>query len=251
MRLAVIRPGEPEIFAALQGEGPCQGRPSIFVRLSQCNLHCVWCDTPYTWNFQPGRFDHRGDRPGAPNTFDRALETVEMSVEALAEQLMAQPCRRLVLTGGEPLLQQRQLGALCAGLKTDDPGWHIEVETNGTLWPKGDARHAVDQFNVSPKLSHSGNPAALAIRPAVLRRFAGVPGAIFKFVVAEPSDLAEIEQLMADCDLPAGRIWLMPEGVDSAALRAREEWIGPICQAKGYKFSDRLHIHSHGDTRGT
>ena len=55
--------GEPEIFASLQGEGPSQGKPCAFVRLSRCNLACVWCDTAYTWHF-----DRR--QPPAPRRRD-------------------------------------------------------------------------------------------------------------------------------------------------------------------------------------
>ena len=52
LTLATIEPGKPEIFGALQGEGPSAGRPSVFIRLSRCNLACQWCDTAYTWRFE-------------------------------------------------------------------------------------------------------------------------------------------------------------------------------------------------------
>ena len=112
MRLAVTEPGVPEIFHSLQGEGVSAGKPSVFVRFSQCNLHCLWCDTAYTWNFLGTEFAHRDDLPGAPKKFDRTAETVDVSVDALTERLISQPCRRIIFTGGEPLLQQRELGEL-------------------------------------------------------------------------------------------------------------------------------------------
>ncbi|WP_339681149.1 7-carboxy-7-deazaguanine synthase QueE [uncultured Hyphomonas sp.] len=251
MRLAVTEPGVPEIFHSLQGEGVSAGKPSVFVRFSQCNLHCVWCDTAYTWNFQGTEFSHRDDLPGAPKKFDRAAETVDVSVEALAERLISQPCRRIIFTGGEPLLQQRDLGELIQRLKAFDPDFYIEIETNGTIKPVGLAAELIDQFNVSPKLAHSGNAASIRLRPEVLGFYAGDPRANFKIVVANPSDLEEVHALVAESGMPASRVWLMPEGRTPAELRAREPWLAEACLEAGYNFTDRLHIHLYGDTRGT
>ena len=50
--LATDDEGGPEIFASVQGEGPSMGMPVAFMRLSRCNLACVWCDTAYTWHFE-------------------------------------------------------------------------------------------------------------------------------------------------------------------------------------------------------
>ena len=251
MRLAVTSPGEPEIFHSLQGEGVSAGKPSVFVRLSQCNLHCVWCDTAYTWNFQGTDFVHRDDAPGAPKKFDRAAETVDISVDALAARLTGQPCRRIIFTGGEPLLQQRDLGDLIQRLKTADPAFFTEIETNGTIKPVGLAADLIDQFNISPKLAHSGNDAAIRLKPDVLAFYAGDPRANFKIVVAAPSDIAEVHQLVADSGMPPGRVWLMPEGRTPQELHARETWLAEACLAAGYNFTGRLHIHLYGDTRGT
>lgn len=251
IRLAVTRPGHPEIFHAIQGEGASLGRPSLFVRLSQCNLHCVWCDTPYTWNFEGTEFTHRDDGPGAPAKFDRASETLDMASPALAEQILSQPCRRVVFTGGEPLLQQRELGQVCAALKSADPAFHLEVETNGTIAPAGALAEHADQFNVSPKLAHSGNDLALRRRADVLKGFAGDARAWFKFVIAAPGDINEVDEIVAQTGAAPARVFLMPEGVTSGALRAKAHWLVPLCLERGYGFSDRLHIHLHGDTRGT
>jgi 7-carboxy-7-deazaguanine synthase len=251
MRLAVTSPGVPEIFHSLQGEGVSAGKPSVFVRLSQCNLHCVWCDTAYTWNFEDTAFVHRDDAPGAPKKFDRASETTDRTVEDLARQLADQPCRRVIFTGGEPLLQQRELGELARQLKAADPAFHIEIETNGTIRPTGLAAELIDQFNVSPKLAHSGNALAIRLKPDVLAYYAADPRANFKIVVANPSDLEEVGALVTEADMPADRVWLMPEGRTPKELRDRETWLAEACLEAGYNFTDRLHIHLYGDTRGT
>ena len=248
LMLATTRPGEPEIFHSLQGEGVAAGRPSVFVRLSNCNLHCIWCDTPYTWNFEGTPFPHRADSSGGPAKYERAANRVTWPVERAAEAIRAFGCRHLVFTGGEPLLQQPALAALCDAL---GPDFHVEIESNGTvpLTPAFDAH--VDQLNLSVKLAHSGNDETERLKPAVIAAFAADPRAWFKFVVATPADVDEVDALAADHGIAAARILLMPEGVSSAALRSREAWLAPLCLARGYRLSDRLHIHLYGDTRGT
>lgn len=251
MRLAVTAPGTPEIFHSLQGEGVSAGKPSVFVRLSQCNLHCVWCDTAYTWNFLGTEFTHRDDAPGAPHKFDRRQETLDRSVEELAEHLTGQPCRRIIITGGEPLLQQRELGELIQRLKDADRSFYIEIETNGTITPSGAAANLIDQFNVSPKLAHSGNDTALRLKPETLRFYAQDDRANFKIVIETPSDLEQVKTLVAEFSLPPSRIWLMPEGRTPEELQGREEWLAEACLEHGYNFTGRLHIYLYGDTRGT
>lgn len=241
--LAAVRPGEPEIFHSLQGEGVAAGRPSVFVRLSGCNLHCDWCDTPYTWHFTGNPHEHR-DRV----QYDRAANRVVLEVEEVAERVRSYACSYLVLTGGEPLLQQPALARLCDLL---GPGVHVEVESNGTvpLAPAFDPH--VDQLNLSLKLAHSGNARAERLKPDLVRAYARDPRAWFKFVVGSESDVAEVEALAAAQGIASGRILLMPEGTTSAALRERITWLAPLCLARGYRLSDRLHIHLYGDTRGT
>src|SRR3954470_22965546 len=93
-----------EIFESLQGEGVSSGAPAIFVRLAQCNLHCTWCDTKYTWDFERYRYEE---------------EVREQTVAEVAQLVNASASRRLILTGGEPLLQQRALKELFARLAPD------------------------------------------------------------------------------------------------------------------------------------
>ena len=235
LTLATTAPGEPEIFASIQGEGPSAGRATAFVRLSRCNLACTWCDTAYTW-----RFTGEGG-------FDRAANQITLPEEQVALRIAALGHARLVITGGEPLLQAAALARMLALL----PGVTVEVETNGTVAPPPALGDFIHQYNVSPKLAHSGNRAELALRPEALAAFAADPRAWFKFVIASPGDVDEVLALAATHKIPRARIFLMPEGRDSATLRERGHWLAEICSKNELNFSDRLHIHLFGDTRGT
>ncbi len=242
MTLATDDDGGPEIFASVQGEGPSMGMPVAFMRLSRCNLACVWCDTAYTWRFEG---DNRPHRDG--QTYDRKANQVTLGEDEVAARIMALGQNRLVITGGEPLLQAPALAKLLDLL----PDIGVEIETNGTTKapPRLDIR--IDQFNVSPKLAHSGNPAELALIPERLDAYATDPRAWFKFVIAEPSDLDEVLALRERYRFRPDHVFLMPEGTDSETLRAREKWLAPLCVEHGFRMSDRLHIHLFGDTRGT
>lgn len=246
LTLAATTPGEAEVFASLQGEGPGTGRPSIFVRLSRCNLACVWCDTAYTWRFTG---DERPHHDGL--SFDRRENQVTLSETDTAALILALEGDRLVVTGGEPLLQAPALARLIAVLRESRPALHIEIETNGTVAPPPALDSLIDQYNVSPKLAHSGNSAALALIPKRLTAFAANPRAFFKFVIASPGDVDEVLALQRSYAIPAERLFLMPEGRDPATLRKRSVWLAEICASHGLRFSDRLHIHLYGDTRGT
>ncbi len=242
LTLATTTPGEPEIFASLQGEGRSAGLPCTFVRLSRCNLACTWCDTAYTWRFEG---DNRPHRDGM--TFERKANLIVLSEDDVAARIMALGGNRLVITGGEPLLQGAQLARMVALLD----GHTVEIETNGTVAPHPELAPLIDQYNVSPKLRHSGNPPEIALLSERLNDWVNTPKANFKFVISVPEDLAEVLELQATYAIPAIRIQLMPEGTSSEAIRARNDWLAPLAFDHGLGFSDRLHIHLYGDTRGT
>ena len=242
LTLATDDTGGPEIFASLQGEGPSQGKPCAFVRLSRCNLACVWCDTAYTWRFEGDNRPHR-----SAETYDRTANQVTLGEADVAARIAALGMPRLVVTGGEPLLQAPALARMLALL----PGMAVEIETNGTVASPLALDALVHQYNVSPKLAHSGNPAELALPPERLAHWATEPRAFFKFVIAEPGDVAEVLALADTFAIPRERIWLMAEGTDAATLAARETWLAPLCLAHNLTLSKRLHIEFYGDTRGT
>jgi organic radical activating enzyme len=230
--VARMADGRPEIFASVQGEGVSMGVPSTFVRLAICNLRCGWCDTAYTWDWA---------------RFDRRTATMTMEPGEVAAAVRALPPRNVVITGGEPLLQRRQLLPLAEALRAE--GYRLEVETNGTVGP-GRLAALIDQFNVSPKLAHSGNAGLRRIVPAALREFAATGRAWFKFVVAAPGDLVEVREVCAMAGIEPGRVVLMPEGTTAATLEERGRWLAEACTREGYRFSTRLHILLWGDRRG-
>jgi len=96
-----------EIFHSIQGESTRAGLPCTFVRLTGCNLRCVYCDTAYA--FYDGR---------------------EMTVTAVADEVKRLGCAFVTVTGGEPLLQP-EVHALMGRLA--DSGCDVQVETSGAI----------------------------------------------------------------------------------------------------------------------
>lgn len=250
--LKFARLGEgPEIFHTLQGEGTQSGRPSVFVRLSLCNLHCRWCDTDYTWNWEGTPFPHDNDTSPGYQKYKREEQILTLTPEATAAVVANFPSRRVVLTGGEPLLQQSGLRELCQALREISSEYTFEVETNGTLAPDAELDVFIDQYNVSPKLENSGNARHLRERPEVLAAFAATGKAWFKFVIATEEDAAEVLALEKSSPLPRERILLMPEGRTPEAQELARDRVVKLCLDHGYRFTDRLHLRLFGAKRGT
>lgn len=218
------------------------GKPCTFIRLSRCNLACEWCDTAYTWHFEGDNRPHRRDP-----TYARAANQLTLSEEDAAQRIAAFGQDRLIITGGEPLLQGPGLARMLAHL----PGIIVEIETNGSVVPHASLDPLVSQYNVSPKLAHSGNPAELALIPERMKHWAQEPRATFKFVIAEPEDVAQVLDLQRDYAIPRSKIMLMAEGTDAPTLERRETWLAEMCISERLTLSKRLHIRLFGDTRGT
>lgn len=221
-----------EVFGpTFQGEGPSLGRRAGFVRLGRCNLDCTWCDTPYTWDW---------------SRFDPAVEVRRRTAADLLEQLDAMAVDLVVVTGGEPLLQQRALVPLLEACA--DRGWEVEVETNGTLAPTPRLVELVTRWNVSPKLSGSGVAPGRAVVPEALAAFVATGRATFKLVVGERAELDEVAALVADHHLDP--VWILPEGTDPAAHLARARALADEVLARGWHLTTRLHVLLWGDERG-
>lgn len=226
-----------ETFYSIQGEGKLAGVPSFFIRVSGCNLRCVWCDTPYA-SWKP-----EGEPVPVAHLLDRARAT---------------NARHAVVTGGEPMLF-RAVETLCAALRNH--GLHVTIETAGTVLRDAPC----DLLSLSPKLSNSTPPdddprgpgwrqrhdsrrLHLPTLQALIDRH---PARQLKFVVSQPEQLAEIDDLLARLTgWTHDDILLMPEGVTPQALAARH-WITSACLHRGWRYAPRLHIELFGNTRGT
>jgi 7-carboxy-7-deazaguanine synthase len=234
-----------EIFGpTIQGEGKSAGLKVYFLRLATCNLHCVWCDTPYTWNWIGTKFSH-------PKKFDPKVEVHEMTIPKVLvklEELGGQEHEALVISGGEPLIQQKQLVELVAWLKRR--GWKIEIETNGTITPLPELDKYVDQYNCSPKLSNSGDERRLRVRSQALSSLAQNPKVFFKFVVANQKDIDEVLEYVYDYSISHDRVYLMPLGMTREELNQTRGMTKVLCERYGFNFSDRLHVIEFGGVRG-
>jgi 7-carboxy-7-deazaguanine synthase len=209
-----------ETFVSLQGEGPLAGQRAAFVRFAHCNLTCVWCDTDYSWNWAK---------------FCRDRETQRGPVVEIASWVGAQAVDLVVVTGGEPLLQQealRYLAELCSPVR-------VQVETNGTRIPNSGLGTVVDLFVVSPKLANSGVARHRRIVPAALRALAATGSVAWKFVAVAPADLDEIDALVTAYGLAP--VWVMPEGTTEQQILARARGLVDPVLNRGWHFSLRLH----------
>lgn len=227
-----------ELFYSVQGEGGLVGAPSVFVRVAGCNLHCVWCDTPYAaW------------KPEAEEL------TVAQMVARTRDLAPPKAPRYVVVTGGEPLLYAETV-ELTRRFACE--GWHVTVETAGTLYQPVHC----DLLSISPKLANStpwsGENRRYAaaheqhrLHLPTLRRLLDEYAYQLKFVVVAPGDVDEVEALLVRLpDVDRRRVYLMPEGADAATLAQRRDWVVRLCQERGFRYGPRLHIELFGNVRG-
>ncbi|MDR3349434.1 MAG: 7-carboxy-7-deazaguanine synthase QueE [Acidaminococcales bacterium] len=144
-----------EIFYSLQGEGFNTGRPAVFIRLSGCNLHCVWCDTDFAAND-------------------------EMDIDAILSIVRAFEVKNVVITGGEPTMHENLLD-LARLLKSH--GYWLALETNGVNGLPEEAELLFNYISVSPKSFYASlyeNASAISFADEVR---VVVDGDVFDFCV--------------------------------------------------------------------
>lgn len=217
------------VFFSIQGEGRSLGLPAVFLRLQFCNLQCTWCDTKYTWD---------------KNSPEFWQESQDWSTERAIAEITRFPAKRLIITGGEPLIQQKRLAIIIKQI----PEWDIEMETAGTITPLLDLQERV-QFNVSPKLANSGNLKVARYKPQVLRSLNSLPLTTFKFVVQDPKDFKEIDEIVQDTELDRSKIIIMPEGSTHEEIRKHGLMVVEDVKQRGWRLMPRLHVALWGAER--
>lgn len=234
-----------EYFYSLQGEGRTMGIPAIFLRLTGCNLMCggygvekdgilrdgaTWvCDTIAVW------------MQGETRLFEDLLADLNRELD-FVNRLRSGV--HLVITGGEPLLQQARIVAFLEYLETQHQCRPIiEIETNATICPLPELDERVSYWNTSPKLQNSGMPSEKRVIMPVLEWFAKNPKTMFKFVISSPKDWEEIEnQFITTNILPKKQLVLMPAASSIAELLRQNQMVADICIRTQTRMCTRLHV---------
>ncbi|MDA7618614.1 7-carboxy-7-deazaguanine synthase QueE [Verrucomicrobia bacterium] len=226
-----------EIFYSIQGEGELAGVPSVFIRVSGCNLRCKWCDTKYASWYPEGE---------------------EMSIDEVLTDVEFHNAKHVVLTGGEPMIA-RGIHDLARRIQAQK--MHVTIETAGTVLPEG---IPCDLASISPKLKNA-NPGKelsgswrtrhdkLRWAPEIAQEWTQQYEYQLKFVVSHPHDMQEVEEYLQAIRIPVPphKVLIMPEGKDIQEIKSHTDIVVGICKKSGYRFCNRLHVDLFGNTRGT
>ena len=199
-----------------------------------CNLTCSWCDTKQTWDAK---------------AYDLRAESRHMTAQEIFKEVRAMNVRLVILTGGEPLLQQHRTAFRDLLRLLHGAGISVHVETNGTVVPNSVTADLIDQFVVSPKLLNAGMDDTRTIKPYALKALRDLH-AHFKFVCRTDDDVASVARIVVGNRLPARRVWIMPEGITAAAVCDHLAQVADMAVLHGFNITPRLHILAWGDERG-
>lgn len=159
-----------EIFYSLQLEGAMLGYPAVFVRFSGCNLNCNFCDTKYAFN-----------------------EYKNMSLSEVEEIVCTYSCKRIIFTGGEPLLYANFIKSF---IYKYNKKYSYFLETNGTIWV--DFASLFEHIVVSPKFDH--------LDYEVLKKYKALKNVEFKILVENAQSLKDIEKLFKSLQMTSATI---------------------------------------------
>lgn len=205
-----------EVFESIQGEGKNQGVLSIFLRLAFCNLRCSFCDSKYTYENPKFKWEKK---------------------ENVLKLIYSFKSNNLVITGGEPLLWQKNLIEILKEVKKN-----VEVETNGTIIPLKEFDKYISLYNVSPKLSNSKEEFKKRINKRALRWFSKNKKSYFKYVIDEEEDIKEVIEQINEFKIERERVYLMPCAKNKRKLEEKSKIVINLCRKYKFNYSDRLHI---------
>jgi len=214
-------------------------------------LDCSWCDTPFTWDWK--------GKNGV--VYDPKVELTRMDVADVCDEVRElMPCSgttRLIISGGEPMLQRRGLLSLVSELKS--LGYmNIDIETNGTkpplVGPNGNEYFSEDvvSYVISPKLPSSGVVFDIRWLDVIkqYRELSYIECASLKFVISDGADMVEAKRIMDYAGFPPSQIWLMPEGRTRVELDKSAAYVAAEALEHEVNYTDRLHIRLWDDKRG-
>jgi 7-carboxy-7-deazaguanine synthase len=215
-----------EIFPSISGEGTGSGLPAIFVRLGGCNLSCKWCDTVYA---------------------NKSSNYTQMLVEDVVDEIKeVHTVKNVIITGGEPLLQMVPVKDLIHRLHMLDQGYHIEIETNGSVYVKEiiPALWSRDKLVIDYKLLSSGMDGEMDRRNFDGKDIDLRHHCEYKFVISNSDDLT---QAMNNCmwgNLYGPNVLFSPAYVEPFfAYRKKCQWLWTkIVERKlDVRFQTQLH----------
>lgn len=237
----VIFLSDDKLFYTLEGEGEYIGQPSVFMRMSMCNLTCKGfasedspngCDSYISWSIKNKM------------TFDSIWE--EFFVEKHYDEKLKGGAI-LKLTGGEPLIQEVKLLKF-ADFISNKLGMvpRIDFETNATIVPDENwVSEFKATFTTSPKLIHNGDPESRTYKPDALR-WHSKHGSGFKFVIASAEDIEEVWKKYVNDDkginVKRDRIWFMPCCGSRQEHIEKAPAVAEYAKAMNVNFSPRLHL---------
>jgi 7-carboxy-7-deazaguanine synthase len=215
-----------ELFGnTIQGEGINAGVPATFLRVKDCTLDCVWCDTLSVWKF------------GNWYTHEEVFEMFEKFnlIEAFRNG------QHLILTGGSPLKQSKTLVTFIEKfIERYSFKPYIEVENEVVLMP-GELTLYVDCWNNSPKLANSGMEKSKRLKPEYLKYMSRQNNSWFKFVISSRSDWDEIVEDFLP-HIKKEQIILMPCGENQIELNSSRELVAELAVEHAVRMTDRLHV---------
>ncbi len=213
--------GGPELFFTLQGEGRGVGRPSIFIRASLCNLHCRWCDTDYTWNWDDTTFPHERDADPSYQKHRRSEQIIDLDIEAITTAAARFPCRSFVFTAANRS-SRKPRGSADGGPRRRRRGTRL-VRSRDQRNPP--SRAGLSRTNRPgqrlPETRQLGRAGAGTAQAGVLSALAASGKADFKFVIGDENDLAEVLELVSLSGIAAERVFPHAEGAHRRRTRGR------------------------------